>query len=84
LSLLDTCANHDGSRWLRHALHHPLRDRTVVAAGWMQWQSCAEKAHKPYRKLNEALRPVSDVERITARIALRMRGRATCPRCAKR
>jgi len=43
-----------------------------------------ESAQGPYRKLNEALRPVSDVERITARIAYGMRGRATCPRCAKR
>ncbi len=72
LSLLDTCATTMGSRWLRHALHHPLRDRTVVAA---RLDAVAilrgEGAEGPYRKLHEALRPVSDVERITARIALR-------------
>ena len=72
LSLLDTCATTMGSRWLRHALHHPLRDRTVVAA---RLDAVAilhgESADGLYRKLREALRPVSDVERITARIALR-------------
>ena len=31
-SLLDTCATGMGSRWLRHALHHPLRDRAVLRA----------------------------------------------------
>ena len=31
-SLLDTCASGMGSRWLRHALHHPLRDRAVLRA----------------------------------------------------
>src|SRR5919106_248471 len=32
LSLLDTCATGMGSRLLRHTLHHPLRDRAVLAA----------------------------------------------------
>src|SRR5687768_4236903 len=32
LSLLDTCSTGIGSRWLRHALHHPLRDRGVLRA----------------------------------------------------
>ncbi|MDD4964467.1 MAG: DNA mismatch repair protein MutS [Gallionella sp.] len=31
-SLLDTCASNMGSRLLRHWLHHPLRDRTVLRA----------------------------------------------------
>src|SRR5258708_4576219 len=72
LSLLDTCATTMGSRWLRHALHHPLRDRTVVSA---RLDAVAvmrgESAQGPCRKIHEALRPVSDVERITARIALK-------------
>jgi DNA mismatch repair protein MutS len=72
LSLLDACATTMGSRWLRHALHHPLRDRTVVAARLDAVATLrGESAEGPYRKLHEALRPVSDVERITARIALR-------------
>ncbi|WP_413770365.1 hypothetical protein, partial [Vibrio vulnificus] len=32
LSLLDTCASSMGSRWLRRALHHPLRDRARADA----------------------------------------------------
>ena len=72
LSLLDTCATSMGSRWLRHALHHPLRDRAVISA---RLDAVArlhgENAEGPHRKLHEALRPVNDVERITARIALR-------------
>src|SRR5690606_34371845 len=32
LSLLDTCVTSMGSRWLRHALHHPLRERAEPAA----------------------------------------------------
>ena len=72
LSLLDTCATTMGSRWLRHALHHPRRDRTVVAARLDAVATLrGESAEGPYRKLHEALRSVSDIERITARIALR-------------
>jgi DNA mismatch repair protein MutS len=72
LSLLDTCATTMGSRWLRHALHHPMRDRAAVSArlhavAILRGTGTAD----PYRTLHEALRPVSDVERITARIALR-------------
>ena len=32
LSLLDGCVTSMGSRWLRHAVHHPLRERAVPAA----------------------------------------------------
>jgi DNA mismatch repair protein MutS len=72
LSLLDTCATTMGSRWLRHALHHPLRDRAVVSA---RLDAVAilrgDSAEGTSRKLHEALRPVVDVERITARVALK-------------
>ncbi|MEO8158908.1 MAG: DNA mismatch repair protein MutS [Betaproteobacteria bacterium] len=72
LSVLDTCATTMGSRWLRHALHHPLRDRAVVAARLDAVATLrGAGAEDPYRKLHDALRPISDVERITARIALR-------------
>ena len=72
LSLLDTCATTMGSRWLRHALHHPLRDRAIVSARLDAVTVLhGEGAEAPYRKLHGTLRPVSDVERITARIALR-------------
>ena len=70
LSLLDTCATGMGSRLLRHALHHPLRDHArvrarlgVVALLYAEPGACSA--------LHDALRGCSDVERITARLALK-------------
>ena len=70
LSLLDTCATGMGSRLLRHALHHPLRDHArvrarlgVVALLYAEPGACSA--------LHDALRSCSDVERITARLALK-------------
>jgi DNA mismatch repair protein MutS len=72
LSVLDTCATAMGSRWLRHALHHPLRDRQIVSA---RLDAIAilhgDVGSGAHAKLREALRPMCDVERITARIALK-------------
>ena len=72
LSLLDTCATGMGSRWLRHALHHPLRARAVLSA---RLDAVAKliggTGNAPHRGLQEKLRECVDVERITARIALR-------------
>jgi DNA mismatch repair protein MutS len=66
-SLLDTCATSMGSRWLRHALHHPLRDR---AAGPPP-RGGRRAGRGPVEPARRVLRGVSDVERITARVALR-------------
>jgi len=72
LSVLDTCATAMGSRWLRHALHHPLRDRSIVSARLDAVATLrGESGAGAHRKIREALRPVCDVERITARIALK-------------
>ncbi|NMG49036.1 DNA mismatch repair protein MutS [Azoarcus communis] len=72
LSLLDTCVTSMGSRWLRHALHHPLRDRAIPAA---RQRAVAELVGEGDGRLagtiRAALRGVADVDRITARIALR-------------
>ncbi len=72
LSVLDRCTTAMGSRWLRHALHHPLRDRAVVA-GRLQAVSFlhADGGNGLYAKLLDALKTVCDVERVAARIALR-------------
>ncbi|MEO5686406.1 MAG: DNA mismatch repair protein MutS [Burkholderiaceae bacterium] len=68
LSLLDTCRTGMGSRQLRLWLTHPLRDRKDAGerhdAIGVLW------AHGP-QPLRQALRGVSDVQRIVARIALR-------------
>ncbi|KAI1692161.1 mutS domain V domain-containing protein [Ditylenchus destructor] len=68
LSLLDTCRTGMGSRALRHWLLHPLRDR---AAARERQDAIAELMTTGFEPLREALRQVSDVERISARIALR-------------
>jgi DNA mismatch repair protein MutS len=69
LSLLDTCRSGMGSRRLRHWLTHPARERT--AARERHEAIAALQATHTTEPLREALRGVADVERITARIALR-------------
>ena len=68
LSVLDTCATGMGSRLMRHWLHHPLRDRAVVADRLAVVDAlCGDLGEQ----VHERLRQCADVERITARIALR-------------
>ena len=72
LSLLDTCATGMGSRCLRHALHHPLRDHAVLAArldavGALLGSGTAAL----HETVHAVLRECTDVERITARVALK-------------
>ena len=68
LSLLDTCATGMGSRALRGWLTRPLRERRLA----MQRHDAIEvlQLHDA-AALRGALRQISDVERITARLALR-------------
>ncbi|MBA4108584.1 MAG: DNA mismatch repair protein MutS [Leptothrix sp. (in: Bacteria)] len=73
LSLLDTCRTGMGSRTLRHWLTHPPRDRAIArerhdAMACLLQPLSAEQGFEPLR---ESLRSLSDVERITARLALR-------------
>src|SRR3989338_4482404 len=67
LSLLDTCATNMGSRLLAHWLHHPLRDRNVLRARL----DAVEQLNDLHQTAHDHLKPSVDVERITARIALR-------------
>ena len=72
LSLLDDCRTAMGSRWLRHCLHHPLADRAAAAARHEAVAELAgEAGNGPYPALQAALRGFADIERITARIALK-------------
>ena len=66
-SLLDECATGMGSRLLRHWLHHPLRDRSALV-GRHEAVACLEKHGAAVQSI---LRRASDVERITARLALK-------------
>ena len=64
-SLLDECATGMGSRLLRHWLHHPLRDRSALAARHDAVTALQDS------QVHKTLRKFSDVERITARLALK-------------
>jgi DNA mismatch repair protein MutS len=66
-SQLDRCASGMGSRLLRHWLHHPLRDRGAVA----KRHSAVEVLLNVSAPVHLVLRRFADVERITARIALK-------------
>jgi DNA mismatch repair protein MutS len=71
-SLLDHCATGMGSRRLRHWLHHPLRDPAVPRGRQQAIAALLDRA-APVRfdQVAKVLDGWSDVERITARIALR-------------
>jgi len=64
-SLLDECATGMGSRLLRHWLHHPLRDRAALTARHEAVTALQDI------QISKILRCLSDVERITARLALK-------------
>ena len=68
-SLLNTTQTPMGARLLRHWLHHPLRDQNLVAK---RHEAVAEILRVGLRaKLHAPLGAVADIERITARIALK-------------
>ena len=67
-SLVDTCKSGMGSRMLRHWLLHPKRDRAEAIA---RHDAIAALHAEGFEPLRDALKSVSDVERIAARIALR-------------
>ena len=72
LSLLDTCSTHMGSRLLQFWLHHPLRDQVEIQR---RLDSVAaligENDRSNLLAVRSLLRQIVDIERITARIALK-------------
>jgi DNA mismatch repair protein MutS len=73
LSLLDTCSTNMGSRLLRQWLHHPLRDHAMVQQRLESVSALIGAAGLggAYHAVRECFRHVADIERITARIALK-------------
>ena len=69
-SLLDTCVTSMGSRALRHALHHPLRDPAIPAARHAAIESLIDDNGQCLRAVRQALRGFADIERIAGRVAL--------------
>ena len=68
-SLLNSTQTAMGARLLRHWLHHPLRDRSLVAK---RHDVVAELINSDkYEYLQTHLKAVGDIERITTRIALK-------------
>ncbi|KMQ81046.1 DNA mismatch repair protein MutS [Candidatus Burkholderia pumila] len=70
-SLLDTCCTTMGSRLLRHWLHHPPRDSAIAQARQQGIGALLDApAGSGLDALRSALRKISDIERITGRLAL--------------
>lgn len=68
-SLLNSTKTAMGARLLRHWLHHPLRDRSLVAK---RHEAVAELIQTDkHADFHELLKQVADIERITARVALK-------------
>lgn len=68
-SLLNTTQTAMGARLLRYWLHHPLQDRNLVAK---RHDAIADLIQQDvYSTLSSILKPICDIERITARIALK-------------
>lgn len=71
LSLLDTCCTSMGSRRLRHWLHHAPRNAHIAQARHQAIDALLTHASATHLdSLRQALKPIADVERITARLAL--------------
>ena len=66
--LLDHCASSMGSRLLKRWLHHPLRDQSTVMTRQKAISALLES--RLFSQLRPYLSSMSDIERITARIAL--------------
>ncbi len=72
LSLLDTCMTGMGSRALRQWLLSPKRERLEAVQRLEAIDALrGGDGHGPWRALRERLKGCGDVERITARVALR-------------
>jgi DNA mismatch repair protein MutS len=69
-SELDHCVTGMGSRLLKHWLHHPLRDRALLGRRLDAIQALIE-APDIARDARRELKDMADLERISARIALK-------------
>ena len=69
LGVLDKTITAMGSRWLRRWLHQPLRDQAVIKGRYACIANLLD--NQLYEVLQTSLRQVGDIERISARIALK-------------
>ncbi|MDP8567210.1 DNA mismatch repair protein MutS [Methylophilus aquaticus] len=68
-SLLNTTQTAMGARLLRHWLHHPLRQQAAIAQRHVAVAELVETFTDS--TLQQALHPIGDIERMTARVALK-------------
>jgi len=68
-SVMDRSVTAMGSRLLRRWLHRPLTDVTVLGERQAAIRALCDNYH--YETVRDALKPVGDLERILARVALR-------------
>jgi len=66
-ALMDVCATNMGSRLLRHWLHHPLKNRSLIE----QRLAAVSALQTDCRSVLKLLKGCADMERITTRIALK-------------
>jgi DNA mismatch repair protein MutS len=72
LSLLDTCSTNMGSRLLRHWLHHPLRDQIQIQHRLEDVSTLIGiPGSESYLIVRGHLKKIVDIERISARIAVK-------------
>jgi len=67
--VLDTTVTAMGSRALRRALHRPLRSHPLLRERYQALATLCEG--RRFEPLRAALRPIGDLERVLARVALR-------------
>ncbi len=68
-SLLNSTQTAMGARLLRHWLHHPLRNQLLIQQRHLAVAELLEQSLES--ELQQALHPIGDIERMTARVALR-------------
>ena len=69
LGVLDKTATAMGSRCLRRWIHRPLRDHAIINGRYACVASLLE--NQLYQDLQDSLRQVGDIERVSSRIALK-------------
>ncbi len=70
-SLLNTTVTSMGARLMRHWLHHPLRDRTVIAERLDASASLGNQHANHVANIRAIIGDWADVERIVTRVALK-------------
>ena len=71
LSTIDNCTSHMGSRWLSHAINHPLRNHDAIRSrqDLISWLIDPDN-RRSSQSIRDLIRGISDIERISTRVAM--------------